>query len=126
VRILITGSRYGWDEAELESVLKATVEELAYEGVYLPGVDEPPVLVHGDARGVDRQAARIWQNMGLPTEPHPYIKQLGKAGGPARNQQMVSMGANLCLAFLDPDSKGTKDCVERAEKAGILVRTWTR
>ena len=45
----------------------------------------------------------------------------GKAAGPIRNQQMVEAGADICLAFPLPGSKGTKDCMERARKAGIEV-----
>lgn len=34
---------------------------------------------------------------------------------------MVDLGADLCLAFPLPDSRGTKDCMARAKKAGIKV-----
>jgi hypothetical protein len=35
---------------------------------------------------------------------------------------MVDLGADLCLAFPMPRSRGTWDCVRRAKKAGIVVR----
>jgi hypothetical protein len=127
VRILVTGSRHGWDHRELHDALHATVAEITDHGSYIHGVDEPMVLVHGAARGVDTQAAQIWEEMKLVTEAHPAKwTELGKRAGPVRNQEMVDSGINLCLAFLDPESRGTKDCVERAEKAGITVRKWTR
>ncbi len=44
-------------------------------------------------------------------------KELGKAGGPVRNQAMVDSGADLCLAFPDNKSIGTWDCVQRARAA---------
>jgi hypothetical protein len=35
---------------------------------------------------------------------------------------MVDLGAYICLAFPIGESPGTRDCIERAEKAGIRLR----
>lgn len=35
---------------------------------------------------------------------------------------MVDLGADVCLAFMNPGSKGTKNCVDKAIKAGIEVK----
>lgn len=43
------------------------------------------------------------------------------AAGPLRNQKMVDMSPDVCLAFLLPTARGTRDCVARAEKASIPV-----
>jgi hypothetical protein len=43
----------------------------------------------------------------------------GLAAGPIRNSEMV--GADICIAFPDDDSKGTKDCAFKANAAGIPV-----
>lgn len=128
MRILVTGSRHGWDHEELSQALHAVVDEMLDYGVYIYGVDDPMVLVHGAAPGVDTQAALIWENeLKQAVEPHPaHWNEYGRRAGPLRNQEMVDSGINLCLAFLDPESRGTKDCVERAEKAGITVRKWYR
>lgn len=37
---------------------------------------------------------------------------------------MVDSGAEVCLAFPEDDSRGTWDCVRRAEKANILVKVY--
>lgn len=52
--------------------------------------------------------------------------KLGKAAGPRRNTVMVGNGANLCLGFPGPNSKGTWDCLEKATNAGIetYARSW--
>lgn len=43
--------------------------------------------------------------------------------GHIRNQQMVDMRPRVCLAFLTPASRGTRDCARRAEKASVpLIR----
>lgn len=43
------------------------------------------------------------------------------AAGVYRNQAMVHLGADICLAFPLPGSTGTYDCVRRAEIAHIRV-----
>lgn len=83
------------------------------------------VLVHGNCpTGADRMASEIWgQLWGFPVEAHPALwKTEGKASGPRRNQRMVDLGADGCLAFIDGPSRGTRDCADRARKAGIPVR----
>lgn len=106
-RILVTGSRDWTDHS-------AVIEALQKHG--------PGTLVHGDCRGLDRSAARIAQELGWPVEAWPanWIDE-GPAAGPKRNQRMVNAGADVCLAFPLAYSKGTWDCVRRAEAAGIPV-----
>lgn len=48
-------------------------------------------------------------------------KQFGKAAGMMRNQVMVDRGADICLGFPGPSSRGTIHCMERARAAGIPV-----
>jgi hypothetical protein len=61
------------------------------------------------------------QFLGYPADWGHY-KQ---GAGPVRNQQMLDEGhPTLVLAFhdsLQKDSKGTKDMVERADKAGVII-----
>jgi hypothetical protein len=115
-RLLITGTRYGWDEEVLRGVLARTYTEMIDEP------DEPVLLVHGAAPGVDTQVARIWEEMGQPTEAHPADWSIGKKAGPLRNLEMVALGADVCLAFVAPDSRGTVHCAGAAEEAGIPVQ----
>ena len=115
-RILVTGSRNWTDVDKVRRTL----------GLFLPdpyGVDIMPELVHGDARGLDRMAAMIWQDWMGPTMAYPAQWDLyGNAAGPIRNQAMVDAGGySVCLAFPIGESRGTRDCMDRARKAGILV-----
>lgn len=118
-RILVTGSRNWTDRETLE-------HELADECDSFPG---PVIVVHGDCpRGADAIAARFireWGHKygGITAEPHPADwDNQGPAAGPIRNQRMVDLGAVLCLAFPLGESRGTYDCVRRANRAGIPVR----
>ena len=117
-RLLITGSQT-WTDYE---VIAARLEETWKKW----GSPPDALLVSGKCpNGADRLAERAWAALGLEVEPHPAEWNLyGRAAGPIRNQAMVNLGADECLAFMmDPKvSKGTAHCAKAARKAGIHVR----
>ncbi|WP_081343398.1 SLOG family protein [Mycobacteroides chelonae] len=115
MRILITGSRRWTDRAAIETALRSAAAGHSPREV---------TVVHGECPygGADIIAAAIADRLGFVVEPHPAAwKVHGKAAGPMRNQEMVDLGAHLCLAFPDAESRGTWDCVRRAAAAGIRV-----
>jgi hypothetical protein len=113
-RILITGSR---DWADRESMRAALFQQLTK---LRPESGRAAVLIHGGCRGADSMAAAIWRSWGLSIEQHDADWAAdGKAAGPIRNQRMVNLGADICLAFPTAGSRGTYDCVRRAREAGI-------
>ena len=83
------------------------------------------IIIHGNARGADASASTAaklfgFAIIGFPAQWNKY----GKAAGPIRNQQMLDEGKpDLIVYFHDniKKSKGTKDMVGRAEKAGLPV-----
>lgn len=87
------------------------------------------VVVHGAARGADSfasewiKAMRAYSNSDLFVEERHYAHwdHYGKVAGLLRNQEMVDLGAEVCLAFSRGNSRGTADCIRRAQKAGIPV-----
>jgi hypothetical protein len=121
VRILVTGSRR-WPDADLVNKVLSNYRLTA-------GVGEPVTIVHGHCPTGADAMADLWTvsahsvdpDVALP-ERHPAEWDVyGKAAGPLRNQEMVDLGADLCLGFLMPDSRGTRDCIQRARDAGIAV-----
>lgn len=85
----------------------------------------PHTIIDGEARGADSRGNEVAVLMGWPYKRYPadWVKY-GKAAGPIRNQQMLDEGKpDLVLAFHDDlkNSKGTKDMIKRAEKAGVKV-----
>ena len=123
-RILVTGSRDWTEETTIEHAIKT---ELAVAAA----LDPPPsrvVLIHGAGQGrnrapgadtiADRIAAR-WQ---ISREAYPANwKRYGRGAGPRRNQGMVDLGAQVCLAFPLGESTGTRGTMHKAERAGIPV-----
>lgn len=107
-RVLITGSRF-WTNRDV---------------VWQALCDHVPIgttLVHGGAKGADIVAAGLWAPYG-PVECHPADWAAhGRRAGFLRNQLMVSLGADLCLAFIKDASRGATMCAGLAEKAGIPV-----
>lgn len=112
-RLLITGTRHGWDHDHLAEVLEEWHTTLSEYG-------QEVILVHGDAEGVDRQARDIWLARGRPVEPHPARwKEFGMRAGPIRNTEMVQLHADQCIAFPGKQSVGTHDCATKARRWGI-------
>ena len=119
-RVLVTGSRDWTDPAPIYRAL--------YYQRMIAG-ERGLIIVHGDcATGADAIADR-WGRQFYPgtttLERYPADwKRHGKGAGPMRNQVMVNLGADVCLAFPFPDSRGTRDCMRRAEEAGIRVEVF--
>ena len=95
--------------------------------------NRPTILVHGDCPvgdgGVDGIAKRYvhgpYRHM-VTAEAHPAdFAGRGPKAGPERNARMVAAGANICLAFPGPGSRGTWDCVRKAADAGIPVQIYS-
>lgn len=56
----------------------------------------------------------------ITEESHPADwENDGRGAGFIRNQRMVDLGADVCLAFVEGASRGTRDCMKRAGQAGI-------
>ncbi|HEY6493290.1 MAG TPA: SLOG family protein [Trebonia sp.] len=135
-RLLITGSRDWLDRQRINGALDAILAQCQMQP------RKTLVVVHGDApRGADA-IARRWASVKLGAtaadvreERHPADWGThGKRAGMVRNAEMVSAGADLCLAYIAPcrspkcdgkpahGSHGASHCADLAAKAGIDVR----
>src|SRR5689334_2198447 len=113
VRILFTGSRHLKSDERIREAL-GDLDELSFT----PAAEI--TFVHGGAIGADQLVDHIGRSWGVKVEAYPANwKRDGKSAGPNRNRLMVSKGADVCLAFPDPISKGTADCLNAAWRAGI-------
>jgi hypothetical protein len=113
-RLLITGSRTWSDEAGIEVWLKKV--DFAHKEV---------TLVSGSCpRGADAICEKVARRLGWVVERHPANWKpdgvhVDYNQGFVRNKEMVDMGADACLAFMVPDSRGTANTVGHAIRAGI-------
>jgi hypothetical protein len=128
----VTGSRE-WKDWRTFS--RAMVElQQQFAEMWYDGQGEPVdyntdgwVIVHGACpTGADAMADEWAAVNYIPAERHPaQWDQFGKGAGFRRNQEMVDLGADICLAFIvngPGKSRGTRDCVRRAVSADIPVR----
>lgn len=129
-RILVTGARASERTRAVQPLWEACVAHHLAAAVYaLPQQLRDAgrlVVVHGacPAGGVDEYAAG-WASRCPFTVPEAHPAEIfgaWPACGPKRNSHMVSLGANLCLGFPAPGSKGTWDCLRKAVDAGIPTR----
>lgn len=118
MKVLVCGSREWFDKKALEREFKQ-----------LP---QGTVIIHGACpTGADALADTLAMKFGFQIRRYPADWETsGKSAGPIRNATMIRQEhrsgepIDLVLAFT-PDlerSRGTKDCVQRAKKAGILVK----
>lgn len=117
MRVLVCGSRDFINAAKLYKTLDDLHAKYNFE-----------VLIEGGAPGADTLAS-LWaksQRISCLEFPAEWLKY-GRAAGPIRNKQMLEEGKpDLVVAFPRTtlaDSKGTKNMVEQALKAGIRVIT---
>lgn len=121
-RILVTGSRRWKLAGKLEYELTRAIAQFN---------DGDVTVIHGSCpSGADRLADNWVRSVfgsdlgnGIKLEiHHADWSGLGRKAGPLRNRAMVEAGADVCLAFLTPDSVGGSMTADMAEKAGIEVR----
>lgn len=107
MRVLVCGSRHFNDYKLLEEKLDE-----------IPEITE---IIHGAARGADTLAGRYSDAKSIRLAVYPADwNKFGKAAGPIRNTQMLVEGKpDLVVAFMFKDSRGTKNMVEQAKKAGV-------
>jgi hypothetical protein len=73
--------------------------------------------------GADKLAEDVWEKYGGQVERHPAAWRVhgvfNASAGRQRNQHMVDLGADICVAFIHNNSPGTTHCANAAEEAGI-------
>jgi hypothetical protein len=117
-RILVTGSRDWTDQDRVWLELGNAVSTL--------DIDREIVIVHGGCwAGADKMADEWARKYGATPEVHHPDWKIGRAAGPLRNRHMVTLGADVCLAFIRNRSKGASHCAHIAAMAGIETRRFT-
>ena len=113
VKLMVFGGR----EFQNYEVMKAHILAIAKD----MGPDKGISIVSGMARGADKLAVRIAEELGAKIYKFPADwNQYGKRAGFLRNTQMAEF-ADQGLAFWDGKSRGTKHSIGELEKFGKPV-----
>lgn len=113
MRILITGSRNWTDPLPIRRAIEAAIGDRDPRTV---------TFVHGAARGADSLGSWVATDLGCIVESHPADwDKHGNAAGPRRNIEMADLGADVCLAFPRPESRGTHHMIRVCNDRGIRV-----
>jgi hypothetical protein len=117
MKVLTTGSRT-WTGVYGDWIITLTLNRLESLGraLYSPLRLMNGACPEGADAVVQRWAHR--RNVRLTEFPADWIG-LGKQAGFIRNQFMVNQGADMCVAFLRDNSRGTQHTIDRARAAGI-------
>ena len=133
-RVLVTGSR-DWADADAvhtalyaQGRLSPQGRMLVIHGACPTGADALAQRFAEDYAHYGVEALRVpadWARVCTDDCYHPpryrnYVPYCPSAGT-LRNQQMVDLAADVCLAFPLGRSVGTRDCMRRAHTAGIPV-----
>jgi hypothetical protein len=113
-RLLITGSRTWVDIDSIREQFKL---------VYAKYGKNVTIVSGGCKNGADFLCEQLAKQAGWVVETHPANwNELGKSAGFKRNQQMVDLGADACLAFIADNSKGATHCSTKAIEANIPTK----
>lgn len=118
--VLVSGKRDFTDYEKFKRVMDRALSH----------IEEDITIVEGGARGTDFLAKTYATEKGYSLKEFPADwDKYGKAAGPMRNMEMVKflekMPHKEGIFFWDWKSRGTMDCLRKAEKAGIICKVYT-
>ena len=110
IRVAIVGSRGFSDSRLLASTMCTVLEHYTITEV-----------VSGGARGADTLGEQWAKAHGIPTRVFlPDWNRFGRSAGFRRNRDIID-NCELCVAFWDGESRGTKSSIDLAKQAGKRV-----
>ena len=108
MKLAIVGSRDFTDYRRLSRIIDKVKGEIT-------------LIVSGGARGADTLGERYAKEKAIPYLIFPANwDKYGKQAGILRNQDIVD-NADAMVAFLAPESKGTRDSIKRAQAKNIPI-----
>ncbi len=110
MRVLVCGDRDWTDKVKIHCSLQR--------------FGRKDTVINGKCRGADELSSEVAKILEIPVEEYPAEwSRYNRGAGPIRNQTMLDTGIDLVIACHSDlaNSKGTKDMVNRALKAGVTV-----
>lgn len=126
--VLVTGGRAYKDRAHVDQVLTDDAPDLVIHG---GAKTMNPGVVYNQTEfgylGADNFAGLWCDANDVPQLKAPYMRALGKRGGPIRNTWMIELltmfeqAGHRCSVIAFPGGSGTDDTVDKALRAGFTV-----
>lgn len=112
MKLLVCGDRRFTDFDKVESAMLSILN-----------LAETNTIIEGEAKGADTTARLVAEKHGIECKGFPANwSRYGRAAGPIRNKQMLVEGEpDAVLAFLSPESRGTRNMVNQAKSLGLKV-----
>lgn len=118
MKVIVAGSRdvlLYYEDGEVYRLIGKGLNEIGVK------TEDISCILSGACRGVDRLGERWARYKYIHVERYPADwDRYGRAAGPIRNQQMVDL-ADALIVIRFPESRGSKDILNRAKKKGIPV-----
>jgi|SRR3984957_20973461 len=112
MRIIIAGSRDFTDYNLLERTMDNLTAKL-----------DTVVILSGAAKGADELGEKwAFKNWFRVERFHADWHTHGKAAGHIRNSEMIAASPDCLVAFHKNNSPGTRDIIDKAKKAGLIVK----
>lgn len=130
--ILVTGSRTYSNNEEIEKQLWIAINDLYHENYTVIRVrhggnvyrDRPSA--DGLAKAYVKRIRPSFLSIGIDLDDDPVLpdwETYGRAAGPIRNHQMVDMGLDIGLVFMEKvATPGTTDCMRYMIQKGHIPR----
>lgn len=117
MRLLVTGSGTWTEEGVIEIALLAETVNVPARGI---------LIVHGAHwQGADKMVDDMAVRRGWDVERHPADwAHHGNRAGQIRNERMVKLGADVCVAFIRDKSPGASTTLFKARRKGIRPVVW--
>lgn len=114
-RIIVCGGKEFNDAELLQNTLDSIIPDFDFVEI-----------ISGHAKGADSLAEEYAETHGIKCTVFPADwKRYGRGAGPVRNKQMLLYAletSTLVVAFWNGKSRGTKNMITQAQKAGVDVR----
>lgn len=121
LRVLVTGSRT-WQNSAL---IRAVLVDIHHSSSSIVDLGRIRLVSGHCPDGADFIAEGIAEGLDWSIEKHPALWHVhGKRAGYVRNEEMVASTPNLCVAFWDGVSRGTKHTMDLCERYGVALYTY--
>lgn len=118
MKIIVCGGR---DYKDRDATARILTDIKERRGLFADFPEPVEVVIHGNARGLDRMAGIIAHQLGFKVKKYPaQWDKYENAAGPIRNRQMLEEEKpDAVVAF--PGGAGTDNMVAQAVKYGVKV-----